>query len=309
MLPVCHARAPTTPSSRCHVVARAARRMTNLLMLALAVGAAGCVALTEQPRALVWRAGEIDIKRLQCDAARVAVEPPPAPVRALDPQAIRVVSWNIHKQDDEGWQRDLARFAAASDLLLLQEAKLDQELRDIIESAEHGWVMASSFIYRDHDMGVLSAARTSPLASCTERIGEPLIVIPKSSVVTWYPIAGVAEPLAVVNVHAINFTLTLGAYEAQFAALANALASHRGPIIFAGDLNTWTDARRDVIRATAAKLGLVETRLDDDKRTVFLGKQLDHILVRGLDVVEVTAIPVRSSDHNPLRATMRVPRR
>jgi endonuclease/exonuclease/phosphatase (EEP) superfamily protein YafD len=39
---------------------------------------------------------------------------------------------------------------------------------------------------------------------------------------------------------------------------------------------------------------------------VFFGHQLDHILVRGLDVVDAEAIPVESSDHNPVRATFRL---
>jgi endonuclease/exonuclease/phosphatase (EEP) superfamily protein YafD len=60
------------------------------------------------------------------------------------------------------------------------------------------------------------------------------------------------------------------------------------------------------MNAAAAKLGLAETQWHDDKRSLFFGKQLDHILVRGLAVVDVEAIPVESSDHNPMVATLRV---
>ncbi len=38
---------------------------------------------------------------------------------------LRVLSWNLHKNGDAGWDADLARFAAASDLLLIQEAALN----------------------------------------------------------------------------------------------------------------------------------------------------------------------------------------
>jgi endonuclease/exonuclease/phosphatase (EEP) superfamily protein YafD len=271
----------------------------------VAVTVAGCVTLTEEPRALVFRAGNIAVKSIRCDGARTIASQGGAG-GALDPRSIRLVSWNIHKQGDPGWQRDLARFVDASDVVLLQEVVLDDELRRIVEAAGDSWVMASSFLYEGRDIGVLTAARAAPLASCTERIGEPLIVVPKSAVVNWYRLDGLDQPLAIVNLHAINFALTLGSYTAQLDALAAALAEHRGPVIFAGDFNTWTDARRDAMVATAKKLGLAETHWSDDKRSLFFGKQLDHILVRGLEVVDVAAIPVRSSDHNPMIATLRV---
>jgi endonuclease/exonuclease/phosphatase (EEP) superfamily protein YafD len=265
---------------------------------------AGCVTLTSEPRAVVLRAGKLDVQSLRCDVASID-RSVAAASEALDGRAIRVVNWNIHKQDDPGWQDDLARFVAAADVVLLQEAVVDADLRRIVEDTGFGWVMASSFLYGGHDIGVLTASRVPPLASCTQRVGEPLIVVPKSAVVSWFRIDGVAEPLAVVNVHAINFSLTLGAYEAQLAALADALARHRGPIVFAGDLNTWTDERREALAATAKKLGLVEAAPAEDRRSLFMGRQLDHMLVRGLDVVELLAIPVKSSDHNPLVATLR----
>ncbi len=278
--------------------------MRALAAAALCALAAGCITLTEAPRALVWGGGELAVAQLRCDEAS-AVAAARSAGDALDPHAIRIVTWNIHKQDDAGWQRDLARFVDASDIVLLQEVVLDDELRAIVERAGLGWVMASSFFYGGHDIGVMTAARVAPLAKCTQRVGEPLIVVPKSAVVSWYRLEGQAQPLAIVNLHAINFSFTLGAYENQFAALAAALADHRGPLIFAGDFNSWNDARRDAIKAAASKLGLVETTLADDRRSLFFGKQLDHILVRGLDVVDVAAIPVRSSDHNPLVATLR----
>jgi endonuclease/exonuclease/phosphatase (EEP) superfamily protein YafD len=190
--------------------------------------------------------------------------------------------------------------------LLLQEATLDPALREVVEGAGLQWVMASSFLYSDVDIGVVTGSRKAPLASCTQRVVEPLIRIPKSGVITWFRLAGRSQTLAVVNVHAINFALTLGGYREQLEHLAAALETHRGPIVFAGDLNTWTDSRNAVVQAVAQRLGLTELKFERDMRTLFLGRQLDHILVRGLEAIDVEAIPVRSSDHNPVRATLRV---
>ena len=77
------------------------------------------------------------------------------------------------------------------------------------------------------------------------------------------------------------------------------------PLVFAGDFNTWTDERRAAMRAVADKLGLHEVALSQDRRSRFFGKQVDHVLVRGLDVVDAYAVAVHSSDHNPVIATLR----
>ena len=288
------------------------RRLRFARFLAAVAGAAalaGCVTLTVEPRALLLDSdGKVEVQSLACSGpAFVARRTGGMPAaEALDSSAIRLLTWNVHKQDDPGWDRDLARFAAANDVVLLQEAVLRPSLREIIEGAGMRWVMASSFIYSDADIGVVTGSRKVPLTSCTQRVVEPLIRIPKSGVISWFRLAGRDDTLAVVNVHAINFAIILDGYRAQLEALGDALADHPGPIIFAGDLNTWTESRNDVMRAVATRLGMTEIAFKDDKRTLFMGKQLDHIYVRGLEMVDAEAIPVKSSDHNPVRATFRV---
>ena len=278
---------------------------------AAAVGAAllaSCVTLTREPRGVMPAAdGAVRVAPIGCalnaPAADLRV---PSTAAALDPQQIRLLTWNVHKQGDAGWDRDLARFAAGADVVLLQEAVLRQGLRPLLEAQGLDWVMASSFQYEDADFGVLTAARVPALASCAERAVEPLLGIPKSGLISWFALGGAGSVLAVVNVHAINFSLALPAYEAQFAALAAALAHHRGPIVFAGDFNTWSRDRLAVVQTIAARLGLVEVVFPDGVRARFLGHEVDHVLVRGLDAVAATAIRVDSSDHNPVQVTLRV---
>jgi endonuclease/exonuclease/phosphatase (EEP) superfamily protein YafD len=275
-----------------------------------------CVTLTADPRAVIYTPGGIQVQSLDCAAAaRVALTLTVAPIgnlavaaNALDPGAIHLLTWNIHKEDDAGWEQDLARFAMSSDVLLLQEATLQDSLRDVLRNAGLRWMLASSFIYRSMDIGVLTASRAVPLASCTQRFVEPLIRLPKSAIIDWFRIAGTTQTLAVANVHAINFSLSLQAYEAQLGALADALAGHEGPIVLGGDLNTWTDARLDVVRRLATRLGLTEITYAEDRRTLFFGKQLDHLLIRGLHVVASRPIPVTSSDHNPVEVVLRYAR-
>lgn len=292
-----------------HALKRVAReRLRGVLAVALAASLAGCVALTADPRALIYGPERIEVRTSPCEdaVARVRLwKPPESKAAALDPARIRVLTWNIHKEEDAGWKEDLARFAAASDIVLLQEATLIEPLQDVLRQANLDWVMASSFIYRDVDIGVLSAARVPFVAHCTQRVTEPLLRLPKSSVVTWLPIAGTTRTLAVANVHSINFALLLDEYEEQFDGIAQALSTHDGPIVFAGDLNTWTDARLAALDRVASKLGLTAIPFESG-RSRFLGREVDHILVRGLEVTSAAAIAVRSSDHHPVTAVLRL---
>jgi endonuclease/exonuclease/phosphatase (EEP) superfamily protein YafD len=278
----------------------------------------GCITFTVEPRAVVSvPGGAARAMTLNCEAVdrmlRAAGEGEAAD--ALDRRPLRLLVWNIHKQGDAGWERDLSGFAAASDVMLLQETVLQPPLRDILDDSGLRWVMASSFLLGADDNGVLTATRIAPIATCTQRAVEPLIRIPKSAVISWLPITGARtdtrtgsrETLAIANVHSINFELALDAYRSQLEALADALAGHRGPIIFAGDFNTWNDARDGVVAEIAARLGLTELNLRVDQRAVFFGRHLDHIFIRGLQLIDVGAIPVTSSDHNPLAATLRIP--
>jgi len=281
-------------------------RLRGAWHVAMIGGIAGCVTLTELPRGVSSMGdGSLRVAAIACDAVRV---PPPVDTGGgvLDPRAIRLVTWNLHKQGDTGWERDLARFAHDADLVLLQEAVLHDDLRALLDADALRYTMASAFIYRDSDHGVVTASRVAPLAVCSERAAEPLFRIPKAALIAWYAIAGSEQTLAVVNLHAINFEVRLTPYQAQLAALVRVLARHPGPVVFAGDFNTWSDGRRAALRAAADALGLTEVPFDPDDRATFYGQQLDHVMVRGLAVTAALATKVTSSDHNPVAVTLAV---
>jgi endonuclease/exonuclease/phosphatase (EEP) superfamily protein YafD len=188
----------------------------------------------------------------------------------------------------------------------MQEVALTDGLQRGLRDAGHDWLLASSFMLHAHETGVLSAARVRPASACVQRVFEPLLRLPKSAVITRYAMKGTAQPLAVANLHAINFTLGVRAYRTQLEAIAAELGQHRGPLIVAGDFNTWSSRRFAVVRAVMQRLGLVAVPPPTDTRTRVFGRQVDHIFVRGLEVVDAEAPEVESSDHNPLLATVRV---
>ena len=45
---------------------------------------------------------------------------------------------------------------------------------------------------------------------------------------------------------------------------------------------------------------------DEDHRKLAFGKPLDHIYVRGLQVIDATTFRVDSSDHNPMLVRLRL---
>jgi endonuclease/exonuclease/phosphatase (EEP) superfamily protein YafD len=276
------------------------------IAIALVVLCAACATIAPVQQAFVaGRDGVAVGGPLPC-AGVPAVEGAERAVEPLAGPTLRVLSWNLHKNGEPGWDADLARFAAVSDLLLIQEASLTARLQAVLAEAGLHWLLASSFALNDHETGVLNAARAPPASACVQRHFEPLLQLPKSAVIARYGLRGVAERLAVANVHAINFTPGLDDYRAQLEAIERELAGHRGPVIVAGDFNTWSAARLEVVHDAMRRMGLESVLPRVDTRSRFLGRQVDFIFVRGLEVVHAEAPEVGSSDHNPLLATLRL---
>ena len=104
----------------------------------------------------------------------------------------------------------------------------------------------------------------------------------------------------------MNFTLGTSRLRAQLEAVATILARHDGPVILAGDFNTWSTARRRAVDAIALRLGLQALSLAPDERSRFFGEPVDQMYYRGLVPSAAMALPVSSSDHNPVSAIFRL---
>jgi endonuclease/exonuclease/phosphatase (EEP) superfamily protein YafD len=221
-------------------------------------------------------------------------------MHALDPGSVRLLSWNIHKESDPGWESDLDRYAAENDLLLLQEAVLNAPMREVLKRQGHCWQMVGAFAIGGLERGVLVAAKTAPVSARALRVYEPLFPLPKSAIVTRYQLIGSRKKLAVANLHGINFSLGVRRFREQIEEVANELSQHDGPVIFGGDFNTWSRKRHGVLGEAAKRLSLVEVVLNpDDRRTAF-GRHLDHLFIRGFSVLDARSPGVKSSDHNPI---------
>lgn len=214
-----------------------------------------------------------------------------------------LVSWNIYKQNKTGWAEDLLILNNSSDFILLQEAYLTPELENFLETSDKNWDMVSAFRYQSVHSGVMTIASVPVQAICAQQINEPLLRLPKTSLITYYPINNTQDSLLVANIHAINFTLNTKRFSEQLLHLKEVLARHTGPIVFAGDFNTWSDQREIVLNQLigAEELGLHKVEFTSNKAMLAWGHRLDHIFFRGLKIVKAEIIPVESSDHYPLK--------
>ena len=137
--------------------------MTAVKLLASSVLLAvlcGCITLTVEQRAIVSVPGGTPrVMTLKCGAVdrvlQAAAEGEAAD--ALDRRPLRLLVWNIHKQEDSGWERDLSGFAAAiAPFLALSILMRRQELRSGYPAAA---ASVFAFTYIALPMGMLVQLR------------------------------------------------------------------------------------------------------------------------------------------------------
>lgn len=208
--------------------------------------------------------------------------------------------WNIYKQNRSQWQQALTLLSQNKQLLLLQEASMTQDMKRWILNS--GWYgnQANAFKAFDTPAGVLNLSKDTPLLACAYMTTEPWLRLPKSAIYARYPLSN-GQTLAVVNVHAVNFTLGVKAYREQLHQLEMALSQHQGPIVIAGDFNSWSEKRLSALKKALLPLNLEEVRYAPDERKRFItGYPLDHVFFRGLTLKSAEAPINDASDHNPL---------
>ena len=224
---------------------------------------------------------------MQCDKADNLVP-------KLAASRFHLITWNVHKGQDTGWQEDLERLSKRADFVLLQEATQHQNLSTFSTA-----LFVSSFSFNELLSGVKTFTQTQPEWYCGGGVAEPIIQIPKVASVMSFPLEK-GDSLLLINVHLINFEWGISAYQAQLEQLFSFVENHQGPIIMSGDFNAWNERRLNLVNNLMQKYGLDAVVLSQDERVRFLGYPLDYIFTRGVKVVSATSEVVTSSDHNPL---------
>lgn len=212
-----------------------------------------------------------------------------------------VITWNAHKLTDRKFMPDLIQLSRDSDVILIQEAMHNSELQSsFAEKFDFSFSFNKSFCTSDKQAtGVMNASRyllqnNSTLVSPDM---EPITNTPKVSgySAVMVPEIGVVH---IINTHGLNFN---GGpkFENQINKLAQFIQTLEGPVIWAGDFNTWSAGRQKHLDKKTRELGLAHLVPATDNRS----QKLDHVYTRGLEVIDIQILEnIRSSDHLPIRA-------
>ncbi|HDY8156426.1 TPA: endonuclease/exonuclease/phosphatase family protein [Vibrio vulnificus] len=220
---------------------------------------------------------------------------------------LNLLVWNIYKQNRANWQSVLTQMSAGAQLILLQEASLEDGLKRWIASGGWSGEQVNAFKAFDKAAGVLTLGWRKPRLACGYTQLEPWIRLPKSGLYSEYPLSD-GQMLIVVNLHAVNFTWGVQEYQQQVNDLIAALKEHPGPAIVAGDFNTWSEKRLQAVTERLENAGLIEVVFSPDQRTRFItGLPLDHVFYKGLVLQKAEAPQTDASDHNPLLVSFTLP--
>ena len=225
--------------------------------------------------------------------------------KALDPDSIKFLNWNVYKGSRPGWTTDFKTVSQGIDLILLQEVCLKNKDREVFGITGMGGTFARSFSYHEktlRETGVMTLSAVRPLSAAAflSRFKEPLTHTPKVSLVTEYAIQNFKQKLLVVNIHGINFVKS-AAFKSQVLDLGKKINVHKGPVIFAGDFNTWNRKRSLILNGIIKKLGMKKAFFHPDSRTRRFSHFLDHVFYKGLNIKQTRIFDeIQSSDHKAM---------
>lgn len=239
----------------------------------------------------------------------------------FDPGAsLCIVSWNVHKLLHDGIHDELEdmRDLMDPDLLLLQEARCDMPVPFGL-GGHHARSFRSGLANRSEE-GVMTLSRVEATHAQRVRSSERelFVLTPKAALVSLFPVAD-GRQLCVINVHGLNFDPTGGQLARQLEALSQRVAGFDGPLIIAGDFNTWNESRMSAVMSVAAALDVTEVKppypggktgdLPSGAVSRALGfnpeMHLDRIFVRGFRAESVSwMMEYKASDHVPILARL-----
>jgi endonuclease/exonuclease/phosphatase (EEP) superfamily protein YafD len=193
--------------------------------------------------------------------------------------------------------------------VILQEAILNSPLDvHFNKSVQHQWIMARSF--RNVKTNIETGVKTGSTVEAKKHYcfasthSEPITKTKKMLLVTVYPLAGLEQSLLVINCHIINF-VSFKKFSGHLAQVFRTLEHHEGPVLLAGDFNTWNKQRLKSFNELAKSFALAEVKMKRQPRINHFFQHLDHVYCRGLEVTNVHVhTNINSSDHYPISVSL-----
>ena len=240
------------------------------------------------------------------------------PDAVLPSDRLCILNWNIAKENQQTlWQQEFSTIVQQHrpHLCFLQEARVPwPEPRPLLSlkqeaiTSTFGWYFIPNLIHHPqrYAAGVLTASKTPALNSAAlySPHYEPFLQTRKVALVTEYPIARQRQTLLTINVHGINFVRS-HKFQAQMNQIEQAILHHTGPLILAGDFNTWRPKRMQMLQTAVQRLKLKPAQFSSDHQNnlkrFLRSDPLDHIFYRGLEPQATQVLDkMTSSDHKPM---------
>lgn len=220
------------------------------------------------------------------------------------PTSFSITSWNIFKGHKDTFPIEYPFASERRDLLLIQESSLSDQVMALYSRENWALTTAISFIHEGIPTGVSTLSKAIPLTTffLKSRKSEPILKTPKMTLVSIFAFKDSLKKLFVGNLHGLNFVGN-SHHSRQINDLKNLAATHVGPIIIAGDFNSWSKDRQEELHKIMSTLGLSEVKFQKDERTKYFGEKIDYIFYRELNLISASVGgEFGSSDHKPLFA-------
>ncbi|HIQ47201.1 MAG TPA: endonuclease/exonuclease/phosphatase family protein [Sulfurovum sp.] len=220
------------------------------------------------------------------------------------PETFSLLCWNVYKNNkmnphfDYFLEKEVQKRALF--FMLFQEASFHYE--DVFNFQDFSYDAAANLEFRKHFYGVMTVSRAASkeVKAYLTKGKESIFGTHKSILLTTYLFED-GSTLLMLNMHAINFRENRR-YSKEMDRLMTLIEAHDGPMILAGDFNTWSHMRLMKLQEIAEKLSLIRVGFEKTgKIKSFMGKQLDFIFYRGFEVLEEEVLnDHKLSDHHPL---------
>lgn len=223
------------------------------------------------------------------------------------PAHFDIFIWNVYKgQKAQVFEKDFRALGGGKDFILLQEATVDQRMPRIWREdfSAYEWNLAQSFHYKKDlsstGVAIGSKLRPESVEFIRAKTREMFWLTPKLTLFSEFDFAG--QKVLMVCTHMLNF-VTLGAFTESLYEVAQKISAFTGPVVLAGDFNTWNFKRYMVMKSIFRNLGLEHVELDNDGRLL----KLDHVFVRGFEILKAEVHhTIVSSDHFPLEIRLKI---
>jgi endonuclease/exonuclease/phosphatase (EEP) superfamily protein YafD len=228
-----------------------------------------------------------------------------ASIGQVDPKSFKILVWNILKSKRKNWKNDFSTISKDNDFLILQESYINENYLEYFNQNMFGYQfdMATSFLYlKRYPTGTMIGSKIKPSSVEIIRTSylEPIVKTPKTSVYGLYEVEGYSKNLMVISIHGLNITRDIH-LKNQIMEVFKIIASHDGPVIFAGDFNTRNKNRTNFLKKIMNKNNFKEVIFKDDRRMRVFGYALDYVFIRDVYVKKAEVLhKIYSSDHKPL---------